>query len=225
MTMSAVITLWELLTKCQTITSIINGSDKLPWLPTDFITSGWWVQISIQWSTWKLGKPLYRIWVSSFSHISGSNRKNQSWYWLEFKRQKQLTKKSIVSSFKLQQACEENFYFILTSPCTIYWIFTILNPKRYMEEIIRNIWKNIWKVQGVCSRFNLETIHLLSVSSVTWHTWGAGTLLESSFMRSRALMIIKGSLVFRVVATVIEPSTCPSTISDSVNPLSPSSLW
>jgi hypothetical protein len=38
-------------------------------------------------------------------------------------------------------------------------------------------------------------------------------------------MIIKGSLVFRVVATVIEPSTCPSTISDSVNPLSPSSLW
>jgi hypothetical protein len=33
--MNAVITLWELLTKCQTITSITYGSDKLPWLPTD----------------------------------------------------------------------------------------------------------------------------------------------------------------------------------------------
>jgi hypothetical protein len=213
MTMSAVITLWELLTKCQTITSIINGSDKLPWLPTDFITSGWWVQISIQWSTWELGKPLYRIWVSSFSHISGRNRKNQSWYWLEFKRQKQLTKKSIVSSFKLQQACEDKIYFILTCPCTIYWIFTILNPKKYMEE----------RIKSAGSMLKIQPWNNTPV--ITWHTWGAGTLLESSFMRSRALMIIKGSLVFRVVATVIEPSTCPSITSDSVNPLSPSSLW
>jgi hypothetical protein len=29
--MSAVITLWELLTKCQTIAFITNSSDKLPW--------------------------------------------------------------------------------------------------------------------------------------------------------------------------------------------------
>jgi hypothetical protein len=43
MTMSAVITLWELLTKCQTTTFIMNNSDKLTWLPTDFITSQQWV--------------------------------------------------------------------------------------------------------------------------------------------------------------------------------------
>ncbi len=33
--MNAVVTLWDLLTKCQTITSITHGSDKLSWLPTD----------------------------------------------------------------------------------------------------------------------------------------------------------------------------------------------
>jgi hypothetical protein len=43
MTMSAVITLWELLTKCQTTTLIMNNSDKLTWLPTGFITSQQWV--------------------------------------------------------------------------------------------------------------------------------------------------------------------------------------
>ncbi len=41
-TMSAVITSWELLTKWQTITFITNGSDKLPWLPTEFISSQQW---------------------------------------------------------------------------------------------------------------------------------------------------------------------------------------
>ncbi len=39
MTMSAVITFWELLKKCQTITSIANSSDKMPWLSTTFISS------------------------------------------------------------------------------------------------------------------------------------------------------------------------------------------
>jgi hypothetical protein len=34
MTMYAIITLWELLTKCQTIALITNSSDKLPWLLT-----------------------------------------------------------------------------------------------------------------------------------------------------------------------------------------------
>jgi hypothetical protein len=43
MTMSSVITLWELLIKCQTITFITNSSDKQPWLPTDFIRSWQWV--------------------------------------------------------------------------------------------------------------------------------------------------------------------------------------
>jgi len=33
--MSAVVTLWELLTKCQTITFIMNSSEELPWLPTE----------------------------------------------------------------------------------------------------------------------------------------------------------------------------------------------
>ncbi len=42
-TMSAVITSWESLTKWQTITFITNGSDKLPWLPTEFISSQQWV--------------------------------------------------------------------------------------------------------------------------------------------------------------------------------------
>jgi hypothetical protein len=32
-----------LLTKWQTITFITNGSDKLPWLPTEFISSQQWV--------------------------------------------------------------------------------------------------------------------------------------------------------------------------------------
>jgi len=44
---SAVITSWELLTKCQTITFIMNSSDELQWLPIDFISSQQWVQISI----------------------------------------------------------------------------------------------------------------------------------------------------------------------------------
>jgi hypothetical protein len=43
-TTSAVITLWELLTKCHTVTFITNSSDELPWLlPTDFISS--WHQL------------------------------------------------------------------------------------------------------------------------------------------------------------------------------------
>jgi hypothetical protein len=41
MIMDQVITLWVLLTKCITITFITNGGDKLPWLPTDFISSQW----------------------------------------------------------------------------------------------------------------------------------------------------------------------------------------
>ncbi len=43
-TMSAVITSWESLTKWQTITFITNGSDELPWLPTEFISSQQWVR-------------------------------------------------------------------------------------------------------------------------------------------------------------------------------------
>ncbi len=43
MTMNAVITLWELLTKCQTIIFIMNSSEELPWLPTDFVSSWQWV--------------------------------------------------------------------------------------------------------------------------------------------------------------------------------------
>jgi hypothetical protein len=41
--MSEVKTLWEWLTKCQTITLLTN-IDRLPWLPTDFI-SYWGVDI------------------------------------------------------------------------------------------------------------------------------------------------------------------------------------
>ena len=43
---------------------------------------------------------------------------------------------------------------------------------------------------------------------VACFTWGAGTLLLSSLSRSRALMMAKGSHVFLVVRTLIEPSTC-----------------
>ncbi len=42
-TMSAVITSSVSLTKWQTITFITNGSDELPWLPTEFISSQQWV--------------------------------------------------------------------------------------------------------------------------------------------------------------------------------------
>ncbi len=37
-----VLTLQVSLTKCQTITSIMNSHDELPWLPTHFISSRWW---------------------------------------------------------------------------------------------------------------------------------------------------------------------------------------
>ncbi len=43
MSMRAVRGLWELLTKCQTITLIMNSSDQLPWLPIDFISPQQWV--------------------------------------------------------------------------------------------------------------------------------------------------------------------------------------
>jgi hypothetical protein len=47
MTFIAVITLWELLTNCQTLTFIMNSSDKLSWLPTDFIScQGWAMMIT-----------------------------------------------------------------------------------------------------------------------------------------------------------------------------------
>ena len=39
-------------------------------------------------------------------------------------------------------------------------------------------------------------------------TCGAGTLRASSLSRSRALTMMKGSKVFLVVLTVIDPSTC-----------------
>jgi hypothetical protein len=42
-TRSAVITFWESLTTCQTVTFLKNSSDELPWLPSDFISSWWWV--------------------------------------------------------------------------------------------------------------------------------------------------------------------------------------
>ncbi len=46
MTENAVITLWELLSKCQTITFFITNSiDELPWLHTDFISSKWLVGV------------------------------------------------------------------------------------------------------------------------------------------------------------------------------------
>jgi len=38
MTMSAVITLWELLTEYQTMACIMDNSGKLTWLPMDFIS-------------------------------------------------------------------------------------------------------------------------------------------------------------------------------------------
>jgi hypothetical protein len=43
MTMDVVITLWESLTKCQTINFIMNNIDSLPWLPiADHISSRQW---------------------------------------------------------------------------------------------------------------------------------------------------------------------------------------
>jgi hypothetical protein len=39
------------------------------------------------------------------------------------------------------------------------------------------------------------------------HTCGAGTLRDKSFIRSLALSIMYGSLVFLVVETVMDPST------------------
>jgi hypothetical protein len=36
---SVFITLWELLTKCLTVTFVKHSSEDQQWLPTDFITS------------------------------------------------------------------------------------------------------------------------------------------------------------------------------------------
>ncbi len=43
--MSTIITLWVPLTKCLTITCSININEELPLLPTNFISSQWWMQI------------------------------------------------------------------------------------------------------------------------------------------------------------------------------------
>mmetsp|Transcript_75441 Transcript_75441/g.233353 ORF Transcript_75441/g.233353 Transcript_75441/m.233353 type:complete len:215 (-) Transcript_75441:209-853(-) len=45
-----------------------------------------------------------------------------------------------------------------------------------------------------------------SSSSIFW-AWGSGTLRARSLIMSRALMMMYGSQVFRVVRTVMEPST------------------
>ncbi len=63
-------------------TIIMNTKDdKLPWLPTDFISS--WPcgcnELSTEKSAENSGKPLYECWVAC---ISWSNRKTQSWWWL-----------------------------------------------------------------------------------------------------------------------------------------------
>ncbi len=52
-----------------------------------------------------------------FCHISGSNGKTQSWYWVALNRCSQ-SNKSIVSSVKLQQACVDKFHFISFCACT-----------------------------------------------------------------------------------------------------------
>jgi len=78
----SVITLWELLTKCQTVIFIMNSSDELSCLPTDFISTWWWVKIRIWRST--SGKPLYTKYMSwifvAFPKVKA--RLSHSWCWL-----------------------------------------------------------------------------------------------------------------------------------------------
>jgi hypothetical protein len=62
-----------------------------------------------------LGKPLYRsIWVLSFSHISGNTMKSYLWCWLALKTYVANFFKSLVSTFKLQQAYVCNITSFLT---------------------------------------------------------------------------------------------------------------
>ncbi len=111
MIMSAVITLWGLLTKFQTITFITNSSDELPGLPTmthQLLTVGvdkYAITFPEFWEKYHTNPCL------EFLLHSRSNRKTQSWCWIPLKKQ------SIVSSFKLQQACEDKLHFILACPC------------------------------------------------------------------------------------------------------------
>jgi hypothetical protein len=82
----SIITLWELLTKCQTVIFIMYSSDELPCLPTDFISTWWWVKIRIWWST--SGKPLYTkytSWISvAFPKVKA--RVSHSWCWMMIKK-------------------------------------------------------------------------------------------------------------------------------------------
>jgi hypothetical protein len=71
MTISAVITLSVWHARYQTGTFITHSSDKLPWLPTDFISSQRWVGVDehIISSTQNLGAPSYKKCIISFCTI------------------------------------------------------------------------------------------------------------------------------------------------------------
>jgi hypothetical protein len=79
MTMSAIITSWELLTKYQTINFIMNNSAKLQ-LPIDFINSYRLTYINLPQVF--LARPLYKICVLSYNCIFGWSRKTKSRCWL-----------------------------------------------------------------------------------------------------------------------------------------------
>ncbi len=67
----SVITLWELLTKCQTVIFIMNSSHELSCLPSNFISTWWWVKI--------------RTWIPvAFPKIKA--RLSHSWCWLRIEK-------------------------------------------------------------------------------------------------------------------------------------------
>jgi hypothetical protein len=81
--MSMVITLWMPLITCQTITYIMNSSNKLPGHPR---ASNSHCRKEFKKPNTILGKPLHKHLGPEFCHISGSNRKTQSWCWVVLKR-------------------------------------------------------------------------------------------------------------------------------------------
>jgi hypothetical protein len=83
MTMGAVITLWESLKKCQTITFIMNSIAELPWPPTNFISSRQWIQICLYSSNKNLGKILYNQYAEFLLHFQ---KQQEVMKWLALKR-------------------------------------------------------------------------------------------------------------------------------------------
>jgi len=82
MTRSAVITFWESLTTCQTVTFIKNSSDELPWLPSDLSAPDDGCREVYNNLPTIQANYCTSICVLSSCSIPGSKGKTQPWCWL-----------------------------------------------------------------------------------------------------------------------------------------------